>query len=208
MIGIQNAGDDIGVGDRDVFAAAVITTLDRDRRPRYPGPTCKPPTASMRAIVPPPALTVWMSSIGSAIGRMFIFPCVVITGFPWWISATSQLVPPMSKVMMLLMPTRSQVPIDAMTPPAGPERTVATGFSRRAFERRYAAVGLHDVELRGRHAHLAHAVFETAQVIRHDRLDITVDYGRAQPIELADLRQDFVGEREPRFGKFLRRRFP
>ena len=30
---------------------------------------------------------------------------------------------------MLLMPTRSQVPMEAMTPPAGPDSTVATGFS-------------------------------------------------------------------------------
>ena len=143
-----------------------------------------------------------MSSIGSAIGRMLILPCVVITGSPWWISA-SQLVPPMSKVMMLLMPTRSQFPDDAMTPPAGPERTVATGFSAEPLKVEHAAVGLHDVELRRGDTHITHAILQPAQVICHDGLDITVDHRRAQPIELADLRQDFVRKRQPRFGKFL-----
>ena len=38
------------------------------------------PDGKMR---PPPALTVWMSSIGRALGRRLIFPWVVMTGLPW-----------------------------------------------------------------------------------------------------------------------------
>ncbi len=55
-------------------------------------------------------------------------PWVVSAGLPSWMSATSQLVPPMSKVMMFRMPARRLMPSEAMTPPAGPESTVATGF--------------------------------------------------------------------------------
>ena len=66
---------------------------------------------------------------------------------------------------------------------------------RRAFEGRHTAVGLHDVKLGRGHAHLAHAVLQVAQVARDDRLDIAVDYRRAQAVELANLRQDFIGQR-------------
>ena len=96
--------------------------------PALSGPTWSAPTESMRAMVPPPALTVWMSSMGRLMGRWLMRPWVVTTGRPWWISATSQLVPPMSKVMMLSMPTLPLAPSDEITPPAGPDSTVATGM--------------------------------------------------------------------------------
>src|SRR5207249_9065209 len=73
----------------------------------------------------------------------------------------------------------------------------------RAVEGRYTTVGLHDIELRRRHADLFEPVSEPAQVIRHHGSDIGIDHRRAHSIELADLRQHLAGEREARFGKFL-----
>ena len=51
-------------------------------------------------MVPPPALTVLMSIMGSARSRPSILPRLAMNGSPSRISATSQEVPPMSKVMM------------------------------------------------------------------------------------------------------------
>ena len=78
-------------------------------------------------MVPPPALTVWMSSIGTATSRPATTPCVVIPGCSALTSATSQLVPPMSKVMRSEKPAERPSSTEAATPPAGPDSTVVTG---------------------------------------------------------------------------------
>jgi hypothetical protein len=49
---------------------------------------------------PPPAPTVWMSSIGARTGRPSISVPLVIFGTPSWTSETSDEVPPTSNVMM------------------------------------------------------------------------------------------------------------
>ncbi len=81
------------------------------------------------------------------------------------------------------------------------------GFFGGTFECGNAAVGLHDVEFRRSDAELSHARFEPVQVARHHGLNIGVDDRGAETIELADLRQNFVRQREPRFGKFLGKEF-
>ena len=50
-------------------AAAAVARPGPGRRPRERGPTRSAPPASRQAIEPPPAPTVWMSTIGSASGR-------------------------------------------------------------------------------------------------------------------------------------------
>ena len=66
--------------------------------------------------------------MGRLMGRWSMRPWVVTTGRPRWIRATSQLVPPMSKVMRSSMPALPLAATDEITPPAGPESTVATGM--------------------------------------------------------------------------------
>ena len=83
-------------------------------------------------MVPPPALTVLMSIIGTAMSRPSILPRLEKIGWPSLISATSQDVPPMSKVMMLAMPVMAQAATPAVTPPAGPDSTVVTAVRAAA----------------------------------------------------------------------------
>ena len=66
------------------------------------------PKRSTLAMVPPPALTVLMSIIGTARSRPSILPRLATEGSPSLISATSQEVPPMSKVMMFWKPVIRQ----------------------------------------------------------------------------------------------------
>ena len=62
------------------------------------GPTRSAPPVSAQAIEPPPALTVWTSTIGSLIGTPATTDSVVVLASPPRTGATSVLVPPMSKV--------------------------------------------------------------------------------------------------------------
>ena len=68
-VGVEVAEDEVGVGDRRLGAAAPVARRARARRPRCAGPTRSAPPGSRQAIEPPPAPTVWMSTIGSASGR-------------------------------------------------------------------------------------------------------------------------------------------
>ena len=54
----------------------------------------------------------------------------VVSGRPLRMRLMSVLVPPMSMVTMVSAPTRSAKCAPAMTPPAGPDRTVWTGRAR------------------------------------------------------------------------------
>src|ERR1700730_13066005 len=83
-------------------------------------------------MVPPPALTVLMSIIGTAMSRPSILPRLEKIGRPSLITATSQDVPPMSKVMMLGKPGMAQAAPHAVTPPAGPDSTVVTAVRAAA----------------------------------------------------------------------------
>src|SRR3954464_9110761 len=68
--------------------------------PALSGPTCSTPKRSTRAIVPPPALTVLMSIIGTAMSRPSTLPRLATNGSPSLISATAQEVPPNPKGRM------------------------------------------------------------------------------------------------------------
>ena len=67
--GAEQAEHQVGVGDGRLGAAVAVAGRARAARPPSAGPTRSAPPASRQAIEPPPAPTVWMSSIGSATGR-------------------------------------------------------------------------------------------------------------------------------------------
>ena len=148
------AEHDVAIGDRGLACRRGRSTRAPAPRPRFADRLRELPKRSTRASVPPPALTVLMSIIGSAMSRPSILPRLCTEGSPSLISATSQDVPPMSKVMRFLSPVVRQVCTLAVIPPAGPESTVATAFFALAAKRRHAAVRLHDVFLRRLHAGL------------------------------------------------------
>src|SRR3984885_14466267 len=149
--------------------------------PALCGPTSSTPKRSTLAMVPPPALTVLMSIIGTARSRPSILPRLVKIGAPSLISATSHEVPPMSKVMMLGSPVMRLAATPAATPPAGPDRTGVTA---------------------GR------AASGNGDVMRQDWLQVGVDHRRRQPVVLADLRQDFRRQRDIAARQFLMRDVP
>src|SRR6202044_2799470 len=175
--------------------------------PALCGPTSSTPKRSTLAMVPPPALTVLMSIIGTAMSRPSILPRLEKIGRPSLISATSQDVPPMSKVMMLGNPVMAQ----AAAPPgdAGgrPGQHRGDGGACRGRKRRHAAVRLHDVFLPGGDAGAGQAAIEALDIACQDRLQVGVDDRRAQPVVLADLRQDFAGQRNIATRHFLTRNF-
>ena len=172
-------------------------------RRRSAGRPASTPKRSTVAMVPPPALTVLMSSIGTARSRPSILPRLDSSGSPSLISATSQEVPPMSKVMMLADPLMRQASTPAVTPPAGPDSTVVT--ARRAAAANVAMPPFDCMMYfcRVRDAGAGEALVELRDIARQDRLQVGVDDGRAQPIILADLRQHLGRERDAAAGHFL-----
>ena len=105
-------------------AAAAVAGRARDRRPRCAGPTRSAPPSSIQAMLPPPAPTVWMSSIGSRTGSPATVRSVERPAPPPRISETSQLVPPMSKAIASRAPPEAST---AATPPAGPDSSSRAG---------------------------------------------------------------------------------
>jgi hypothetical protein len=79
-------------------------------------------------MVPPPADTVLMSIMGSAMTRPSMVTRLANDGWASLISATSHEVPPMSKVMRSRWPVSRAMVTPAVMPPAGPDSTVATAF--------------------------------------------------------------------------------
>ena len=154
-------------------------------------------------MVPPPALTVLISIIGTAMSWPSILPRPDTNGWPSRISATSQEVPPMSKVMMSEIPSARRCR-DACGHAAGRARQHRRRRpARRRCEGRHAAIGLHDVFLRRRDAGGGEPAVEIGDIALEDRLQIGVDDGGAQPIVLADLRQHLRRQRNAAFRQFL-----
>ena len=81
-------------------------------------------------MLPPPAPTVLMSICADFSGIPAIWPSFFTVGVSSRIMLTSVLVPPMSQVMRSRSPAAAADCTAATTPPAGPERTVATGKRR------------------------------------------------------------------------------
>ena len=75
------------------------------------------------AIEPPPAPTVCTFTDGTWIRKWLIDVSRPIVGWPFWQSATSVDVPPMSKVRMSSNPALRATKSAPATPPDGPERT-------------------------------------------------------------------------------------
>ena len=120
----QVAEDDVRVGDGRLGRRPCRRRPGRGRRPRTAGPTRSAFVSSGTcAIEPPPAPTVCTLTDGTLIRKWLIEVSRPIVGWPFWQSATSVDVPPMSNVRMLSKPALRATKSAPATPPDGPERT-------------------------------------------------------------------------------------
>ena len=166
------------------------------RAPALSGPTCSTPPASTRAIEPPPAPMLTMSSAlqgdplagEPAVGgdrrprprrparcRCWCRPCRTGCRSP--------------------SPTRRAAYWLPATPPAGPESTAAGREPHRFRNGRDAAVRLDDQD-RARKAGLLEPGREPGQIALQHRADVGVDDRRADPLVLLDLRQHLGRRRD------------
>ena len=83
-------------------------------------------------MLPPPALTVSISTAGSASGTPPTTPAVSNRAAPRDTKLASALVPPMSSVSRSVMPTASPTKRAPTTPPAGPESASAAACDAAA----------------------------------------------------------------------------
>ena len=118
---VEEAEHEVGVGDGGRRAALAVAG-GAGSAPALSGPTRRMPPASTRAMEPPPAPSVWMSSVGSATWRCPTSSRRSSFGSPSCSSAMSVLVPPMSNVIRSGARAGAHVTA-AATPPAGPEST-------------------------------------------------------------------------------------
>ncbi len=82
-------------------------------------------------MLPPPAPTARMSSMGTRMGRPYSSAASrAVAGRPSATTAMSRLVPPTSQVIRSRSPTAAPSRPAAATPAAGPERIVLTGRRR------------------------------------------------------------------------------
>ena len=156
------------------------STPGPDRRRPMPGPTTSAPPASMRAMLPPPAPMVWMSSEGSRTGKPATACSAVTAGAPSRIRHTSVLVPPMSKLSASGKPQARPPRPRPARPPAGPESSSAAGSSAPLLDVEQAAGRRHDHDLVG-------GVGQAAQVRAAHRPECRVDDGRDRALVLAHL---------------------
>ena len=75
-------------------------------------------------MLPPPAPSVWMSTIGTLTGRRSSSLSWVRRTSPLYESDTSKLVPPMSMEMLFGFPACWAMATAPMTPAAGPDKMV------------------------------------------------------------------------------------
>ena len=120
----EAAEHDVGVGDRRLACLRARNTAGPGTAPALRGPTRSAPPGSRHAIDPPPAPTVWMSTIASASGRPPTSRPAVSRTAPCSTTQTSHDVPPMSKQTRSVRPLRRATSAAAAAPPAGPESTV------------------------------------------------------------------------------------
>ena len=145
--------------------------------------------ASIQAIEPPPAPTVWMSTVGSRTGSPPTARSAARSAAPPSIRQTSVDVPPMSKESASPKPAARATRAAPTTPPAGPETSTTTGCaaasraSRRPPDERITSGS-------GRPA--AGTPSPAAEVARDDRPEVGVDRGRRRPLVLAELGRDLV----------------
>ena len=109
----------------------------------------------------------------------------------------------MSKVTRFWNPVVRQACTQAVMPPAGPERTVATAFLAVA-----AKVDMPPFDCMMYFCCVVRpasdeARIEIVDVAGEDRLQVGVDDRRREPVILADLRHDLAGKRDRAIGNFL-----
>ena len=81
-------------------------------------------------MLPPPAPTDSMSSIGNAIAKRSKMETSRCSARPSWITLTSKVVPPMSTAITSLSPATPAMACVAMVPATGPDCTVRIGARR------------------------------------------------------------------------------
>src|SRR3990167_1641330 len=140
------------------------------------GPTRKAPPRSNQAMDPPPAPTLWMSSMGTATGTPPTLPSFVVASSPLSSRATSVEVPPISKLMTRWRPASRARARAPTIPPAGPESSVRTGCAAatRAALRR------------------VNHPLDFAQVAPEQRHEIGIHRHGRRALVLAELGEDFV----------------
>ncbi len=185
----QATEQEVRVRDRRPLAAAAVAGGPR-RRTGALGPTRTAPPASRQTIEPPPAPTVWMSTIGSLIGNPPTDRSSVRSARPPEIRHTSVEVPPMSNEIAFSTPASSATRAAPTTPPAGPETSTSAACSAASLDRRHAAGGAHHERLR--QARVAAAVRERAEVAGADRAEVGVRGGRRGALVLPELGRDLV----------------
>ena len=105
LVGIEPAEQQIGIGDGRARRRRGRSRSAPGSAPALSGPTRSMPASSISASEPPPAPMVCTSTIGTWIGMAYSSSSSEETsGTPSSISATSELVPPISYVMTLAKP--------------------------------------------------------------------------------------------------------
>ena len=147
---------------------------------------------STQAIEPPPAPMVWISIIGVRTTRpKSMLAWAVSTLSPPAISATSKLVPPMSPVITSAKPA-------ALGDVGGGDDAGGRAGKGGAHRQAAGRGGIHDAAVRLDDQELAceavgrKRLVEPAQIARDLRLQIGVESGGREALELADLGQDLV----------------
>ena len=185
---------DVGVGHRRLGAAARRTRPGPGTAPADRGPTRSAPPASRQAIDPPPAPTVWMSTIGSAIGR----PAISRPGALAHAAALDD-----AHVAGRAAHVEAQeVRLAARLPDERRRRRAARRaredrqdrVARRRVRVDQAAAGLHDLGVR--EAARRRALAQTAQVGAQQRGERGIDLRRRGPLVLAERADDLVRERD------------
>ena len=185
----QPAEQEVGVRDGR-SRAAVSVAGGPGIAPALSGPTRSAPPASRQTIEPPPAPTVWMSTIGSRIGKPPTVRSAVRSALPPTTSDTSVEVPPMSKAIAFSIPARSATRPAPTVAAGGPGDEHERGMGRRV-------VGVDDAARRSHHERLRQAggaarLAERAEVASARRPEVGVRGDGRGALVLAELGRDLV----------------
>ena len=156
----------------------------RGRRRRSPGRRTSAPPGSRRAIEPPPAPMVWMSSAGRRTGSPATSRPGAGSGTPPRTRQTSVLVPPMSNVTASGYPQAAATAAPARTPPAGPDSNSAAGNRAASSQPTQTTGRRHDQRLVGQPV-------QAREIGATNRPQVGVHDGRHRPLVLPELRRHF-----------------
>ena len=176
--------------------------------PALCGPTLSSPSLSNQAIEPPPAPTVWMSTIGRRIGKSATWRSKPDRGAAAPDQRDVGAGPAHVEGDHVRRARRGAATSTApIAPAAGPESAVRIGRSAGARERHQPAARLVDADL-GPGQPLRQRRLEPRQIARHHRLQIGVQRGGREALVLAELRLHLGRQRqmEPGQGRAQRSR--